>query len=100
MIMLLPVHTALWNSRPTGAFVVLVALQLSVIGLYLPPVFTSLPLTSKPPHTIISLPVQMAVESARAVGAFDRSSGPTIRNWVVFRTGVCEASLKKSAPHD
>jgi hypothetical protein len=38
---------------------VLVAVQLSVPGLYLPPVFKSLPLD--PPQTIISLPVHTAV---------------------------------------
>ena len=46
-------------ARPAGAFVVLVAVQLSVPGLYLPPVFKSS--NSNPPQTIISLPVQTAV---------------------------------------
>ena len=46
--------------RASGALVVLVAVQLSVPGLYLPPVFKSVPL-SIPPQTIISLPVQTAV---------------------------------------
>jgi hypothetical protein len=40
--------------------VVLVAVQLSVPGLYLPPVLKSLPLLV-PPQTIISLPVHTAV---------------------------------------
>jgi hypothetical protein len=40
----------------------LVAVQLSVLGLYRPPVLVVLPLKlSKPPQTIISLPVQTAV---------------------------------------
>jgi hypothetical protein len=43
-----------------GALVVLVAVQVSVLGLYLPPVFTKV-LPSNPPHTIISLPVHTAV---------------------------------------
>jgi hypothetical protein len=43
-----------------GALVVLVAIQLSVAGLYLPPVFESL-LLAYPPQMIISLPVQTAV---------------------------------------
>jgi hypothetical protein len=43
-----------------GALAVLVGVQLSVLGLYLPPVFKS-PLTPDPPQTIISLPVQTAV---------------------------------------
>ena len=59
-IIWLPVHTAVWNSRPAGAPVVLVAAQLSVPGLYLPPVLKSL-LELYPPQTIISLPVQTAV---------------------------------------
>jgi len=42
-----------------GAFVVLVAVQLSVIGSYLPPVFEKIP--TFPPQTIISLPVHTAV---------------------------------------
>ena len=37
-IIWLLVHTAVWNSRPAGALVVLVTVQLSVPGLYLPPV--------------------------------------------------------------
>ena len=40
--------------------VVLVAVQLFVLGLYLPPVFT-VPLLPPPPQTIISLPVHTAV---------------------------------------
>ena len=47
------------DHRAEGALVVLVAVQLSVLGLYLPPVFKWL--VSTPPQTIISLPVQTAV---------------------------------------
>ena len=43
-----------------GALVVLVAVQLSVLGLYLPPVL-KLTKPSVPPQTIISLPVHTAV---------------------------------------
>ena len=39
---------------------VLVAVQVFVLGLYLPPVFKT-PLVPIPPQTIISLPVQTAV---------------------------------------
>jgi hypothetical protein len=46
---------------------VLVAVQPSVLGLYLPPVFKELPLN--PPQTIISLPVHTAVCPDRAAGA-------------------------------
>jgi hypothetical protein len=49
--------------------VVLVAVQLSVSGLYFPPVFKKLRV-SVPPQTIISVPVQTAVCWYRPVGAF------------------------------
>ena len=42
----------------------LMAIQLSVVGLYLPPVFKRLPWLSVPPQTIISLPVQRRCESS------------------------------------
>ena len=42
------------------ALTLLVAVQLSVLGLYLPPVFKR-PAVPKPPQTIISLPVHTAV---------------------------------------
>jgi hypothetical protein len=48
---------------------VLVAVQLSVLGLYLPPVLKGLPLVSTPPHTIIWLSVHTAVCKNRAEGA-------------------------------
>jgi len=47
---------------------VLVAVQVFVLGLYLPPVFKT-PLVPIPPQTIISLPVQTAVWTHRASGA-------------------------------
>jgi hypothetical protein len=47
-----------------GALLVLVAVQLSVPGSYLPPV-----LEANPPQMIISLPVHTAVCSHRPVGA-------------------------------
>jgi hypothetical protein len=48
----------------------LVTVQLFVLGLYFPPVFTS-PLAKPlvPPQTIISLPVQIAVCDHRTEGA-------------------------------
>jgi hypothetical protein len=61
MIISLPVHTAARESRGEGAFTRLVAVQLSTVALYLPPVFVSLNVESVPPHTIISLPLQIAV---------------------------------------
>ena len=59
-IISLPVQTAVWKNRPLGAPVVLVAVQLSVTGLYLPPLAGN-PETPSPPQTIISLPLQTVV---------------------------------------
>ena len=67
-IISLPVHTAVWISRASGALVVLVGIQLLVLGLYLPPVLKRV-LTLCPPHTIISLPVHTAVWPYRMLGA-------------------------------
>jgi hypothetical protein len=58
-IISLPVHTVVCEYRPSGALVVLVAVQLSVFGLYRPPVLKEV--TPNPPQTIISLPVHTAV---------------------------------------
>jgi hypothetical protein len=49
--------------------VVLVAVQLSVAGSYLPPLFRAVEATA-PPQTIISLPVHTAVWKSRTSGAF------------------------------
>jgi hypothetical protein len=46
----------------------LVAVQLSVLGLYLPPVF-KMKMLPTPPQTIISLPVHTAVCNVRASAA-------------------------------
>jgi hypothetical protein len=60
MIISLPVQTDAVKCRAEGALVVLVAVQLSVVGLYLPPVLKEL-LALSPPQTIISLPVHTDV---------------------------------------
>jgi hypothetical protein len=62
MIISRPVQTALWESRANGApLATPVAIQLFVLGLYLPPVFVGLKDSSTPPQTIISSPVHTAV---------------------------------------
>jgi len=61
MIISLPVQTAVGNHRPVGAPVMLVAVQLLVLGLYLPPVLKRSPLSLSPPQTIISLSVHTAL---------------------------------------
>src|SRR5437867_4413409 len=69
MIISLPLQTAVWPILASGtAPVVLVAVHVSALGLYCPPVFKRLP-KSNPPQTIISLPVQTAVCNSRASGA-------------------------------
>src|SRR5438128_4957960 len=54
-IISLPVHTAVCWSRAAGALVVLVAVQLSVPGLYRPPVLKKLLLPPPPPQTNMSV---------------------------------------------
>src|SRR5205809_1200115 len=66
MIILPASQTAVCHLRALGALTVLVAVQLSVTGSYLPPVLVTP--VAYPPHTIISLPVQTAVCKSRAVG--------------------------------
>src|SRR5439155_24769916 len=69
MIISLPLQTAVWPILASGtAPVVLVAVHVSALGLYRPPVFKRLP-KSNPPQTIISLPVQTAVCNCRTSGA-------------------------------
>src|SRR5262245_2214154 len=58
-IISLPVQTAVGTYRAVGASVVLVAVQLSVTRLYLPPVL-KIAGGFHPPQTIISLPVHTA----------------------------------------
>src|SRR6266404_1588833 len=67
-IISLPLQTAVWNYRASGALVVLVAVHVSALGLYRPPVFKRM-VSSAPPQTIISLPVQTAVCNCRTSGA-------------------------------
>jgi hypothetical protein len=63
MIITLPVQMAVWLVRGVGAPIKLVAVQLSVKGLYLPPELSNAQQLEEllPPHTIISFPVQTAV---------------------------------------
>jgi hypothetical protein len=70
MIITLPAQTAVWLCLPSGAPTVVVKAQLSVAGLYLPPVlFPVQQFTVLPPQMIISLPLQTTVWLLRAGGA-------------------------------
>src|ERR1051326_132141 len=68
MIISLPVQTAVCPVRADGAFAVVVAVQVSIPGLYLAPV-SMLSMILLPPQMIISLPVQSAVWPSRFDGA-------------------------------
>src|SRR5258707_10862486 len=68
MIIPVPAHPAACNSGASGAFDMLVAVQLSVSGFYLPPVPMGTKFSSNPPQTIISLPVHTAVCALRGTG--------------------------------
>src|SRR5205814_6652452 len=56
-------------NRAAGALTVVVAVQLSDVGLYFPPVSSTRRFSSIPPQTIISLPVHTAVCTALPLGA-------------------------------
>jgi hypothetical protein len=56
----LPVHTAVCDARGEGALLVLVAVHVSVSGMYWPPVL-KVSQQLWPPQTIICVPVQTAV---------------------------------------
>src|SRR2546426_1160061 len=60
-IISLPIQTAVCRSRPSGALFVLVRIQVSVLGLYLPPVFKKVGPKAFPPQTIISPSARTAV---------------------------------------
>jgi hypothetical protein len=66
--------------------VVLMGVQLSVLGLYLPPVLRPLMRSVVPPQAIISLPVHTAVGSIRPSGA------------LVMLVGVQVSSVHGGAP--
>jgi len=70
MIISLSVQTAVWPARASGTLITPVAVQLSVLGWYLPPlaVYEGDP-NKLPPQIIISLSVQTAVCPSRADGA-------------------------------
>ena len=77
-IICVPVHTAVGTLRAGGAPFVVVAAQLLLAGLYLPPVRVKSPLFSTPPQTIISLPVHTAVCRTRPGGTFARLRRPSV----------------------
>ena len=86
-IISLPVHTAVCPPRAVGALVVLVAVQLSVLGLYLPPVFKCRRHQSTPDDHFTAGPHCRVIVSAR--GRVGRAGGcPTIRAGIVSPASV------------
>ncbi len=85
-----PLHTAAWESRGVGALFRLVAAQLSSTGLYLPPVFVSLNVSSTPPQTIISLPLHTAVLWTRPGATFTSPVGVQLSALGLYLPPVCK----------
>ena len=87
-IISLPVHTAVWTTRPAGAPVVLVAVQLSVLGLYLPASVQNAAIASVRPrrsfHCRSTLPCDRS-GIGRAGGA---GGCPTIGAGIISAAGV------------
>ena len=102
-IISLPVQTAVCDARASGALVVLVAVQLSVLGLYLPPVFKESPFWSTPPQTIISTAGPHRRVIVSGIGRVGGACGcPTIRAGIVSPAGVqvVADNITVSAPDD
>ena len=77
---------------------VVVIVQVSVLGLYLPPVSKALT-PSKPPQTIISLPVQTAVWRARAVGVLVTLVAVQLSVLGLYLPPVFNALTSPNPPH-
>src|SRR5437868_5304924 len=75
-----------------------VRIQLSVIGLYLPPVFVRLKDSSTPPQTIISLPVQTAVRGLRPSGTFVSPVEVQLSFLGSYLPPVCKACILSLPP--
>ena len=101
IIISLPVQAAVCETRPMGALVVLVAVQLSVSGSYLPPVFNALGLRSSATpddHFTPSPDCRVTVSGSGRVAP--DGCCPTIGDRIVSPTGVQIAAKVTSAPDD
>src|SRR3989442_1659687 len=76
----------------------LVAVQLSVLGLYLPPVFNGRKFPPTPPQTIISTPVRTAVWEYRASGAWVVLVGIQVSVFGFYLPPVFNAPLSPDPP--
>ena len=99
-IISLPVHTAVCPDRAFGALVVLVAVQLSVLGLYLPPVLKRCRRHIRPRQSF-RCSVHTAVCASR-IGRIGGAGGcPTVGAGIISSAGVqIAAGVVTSAPDD
>jgi len=87
------------NSRAVGVLVTLVAVQLSVLGLYLPPVFNGRKFPPTPPQMIMSTPVHTAVWEYRLSGAFVVLVGIQLSVLGLYLPPVLKTVLPSNPPH-
>ena len=100
-IISLPVHTAVCEFRAAGALVVLVAVQLSVLGLYLPPVLKSVGNAAAPPRRSFHCQSSCRVSGPAGGGVSGASSCPTVGAGIVFAAGVrVNNGVDNSSPDD
>ena len=99
-IISLPLQTAVCTIRPDGALAVLVLVQLSAAGLYLPPVSKGEgEIVSRPPQTIISLPVHTTVLAYRPEGTLLLLVGSQVSAAGLYFPPVFEPLQQSTPPH-
>ena len=91
----------MWLSRAAGALVVLVAVQLSVLGLYLPPVFkmycvNGCRVSAPDDHFAAGPDCRVNVSGSGRVGG--AGGCPAIRAGIVSPAGVKEVSITSCPP--
>src|SRR5437667_321253 len=104
-IIALPVHTAVCEYRPAGALVRLVSVQLSLSGLYLPPVFAQTPtiaVSAPYLHYAAGPDCRRLCPAIRRVGGAGRcpNSCAGIVSPAGFKAAVYAASVPAAAPDD
>ena len=87
-IISVPVQTAVCCNRATGTLVVLVAVQLSVPGLYLPPVFNKRRCVHLRPRRSFHCPSTLPCAISRSGRVGGAGGCPTIRAGIVSPAGV------------
>ena len=98
MIISLPVQTAVCTVRRLGALMVLVAVQLSVPGLYLPPVFKSETACLPSPDDHFTAGPDCCVHRPLTWRVDGAGGCPTIRAGIVSPAGVKRDGAAADAP--